>query len=162
MFRSTTCRAGANGHDGEGHQHGHHDHGRRDDEHRLVRERRNPVLLRQQLDRVGERLEDAEGADTVGAVAVLPQREQPPLEPYQQAATVSSAEEHDEDHGQRSAAVRSSLGLELADAALPDSASHGSDGSHRQAGDRRGQGRQCAHDEAMRRVTDLTSTASLL
>ena len=60
---------------------------RGEDEDGLVREGRDPVLLREDLDHVRDDLEQAEGPDAVGAVAVLQEREQPPLEPDQAAAT---------------------------------------------------------------------------
>ena len=70
-------------HDGKGHEDGHDDDGRGDDEYGLVGERRYPILLEEDLDHVGEHLGQAEGAYPVGSVAVLPEAEEPALEPYE-------------------------------------------------------------------------------
>ena len=53
------------------------------DENRLVGERRHPVFFEEELDHVGHDLEQTERSDPVGAVSVLPNGEQPPLEPDQ-------------------------------------------------------------------------------
>ena len=57
--------------------------GRRDDEHGFVGERRNPVLLEENLDHVRQYLQQPERTDAIRAVAVLPERQQPPLQPDQ-------------------------------------------------------------------------------
>src|SRR5512143_2109260 len=69
------------GDDGEGHQDGRDDDGRGQDEDRPVGERRHPVFLEEELDHIGQHLEDAEGADPVGAIALLPEAEQAALQP---------------------------------------------------------------------------------
>ena len=83
MFRSLTMIPGATGSTANDIKHRHHDDGRSQDEHGLVRERRNPVFFHEDLDDVGHDLKQAERSDAIGAVAVLPQGEQPPLEPDQ-------------------------------------------------------------------------------
>src|SRR6185295_7014920 len=51
------------------------------DEHRLVRERRNPVFLHKELHSISHHLEESERSDAIWPVPVLPQGEQSPLEP---------------------------------------------------------------------------------
>ncbi len=46
---------------------------RREQEGRLVHEGRHPVFLEEDLDHVGHHLQQTEGADAIGPIAVLPQ-----------------------------------------------------------------------------------------
>src|SRR5512143_250336 len=81
----------------KGHQNNKHDHGWRDDEYRLVRERRYPVFLRQDLYHVGNDLQQAEGPDPVRSVSVLPEPEKTPLEPDESGSDRHHHTEHPED-----------------------------------------------------------------
>ena len=71
----------------------------------LVGKRRNPVFLEEDLDHVGHDLQQAEWANPVRAIAILPQREQPALEPDQPG---SDSERHDEDAEDRQLSDRGS------------------------------------------------------
>jgi hypothetical protein len=71
--------------DRKGHEHDHHDHGGRDNENRLVRERWYPVFLGKNLDHVGNNHEYPARPYPVRAIAVLPEPEQPPLDPDKQS-----------------------------------------------------------------------------
>ena len=85
---------GANGQHGERQQYRHHDDGRRDHENSLVREGRNPVFLGEDLDHVGEHLQQAERPYAIGSVAVLPECQKPAFYPDEQRR---EAERHDQD-----------------------------------------------------------------
>ena len=82
--------------DDEGEQRRDQHQGRRDHEHPPVGERRRPVFLEEDLERVGEHLQQAGRADPVGAVAVLDEAEQPALVPDQ----AGGDGEHDDEHEQ--------------------------------------------------------------
>ena len=88
--------AGRDRDDQEPEQPGHHDHRRSEHEEEAVRERRHPVLLPDQLDGVGDRLQQSERSDAVRSVALLDQREQPPLDPHQEAGEREHADQHAE------------------------------------------------------------------
>src|SRR5208283_5089622 len=72
------------------------------DEYGPVGEGRYPILLEEDLDHVGEYLGQAEGAYPVGSVAVLPEAEEPALEPYEACGDRQRRDEHgnDDDKGE--------------------------------------------------------------
>src|SRR5262249_50196169 len=78
-----------------------HDDGRSQDEHGLVRERRNPVFFHEDLDAVRHHLKQSKRTDAIGAVPVLPQGEQPSLEPDESGRGGERDDENPEDrqHG---------------------------------------------------------------
>ncbi len=88
---------GAQGHHGKGHQHRDHDRHRGEHEDEPVGEGRDPVLLEEDLDHVGDDLEQPERADPVGAVAVLPESQQTSLVPDQQRRQGQHDPEDDDD-----------------------------------------------------------------
>ncbi len=67
-----------------------------EDEDRLVREGRDPVLLGEVLDRVGDDLEQAQRADPVRPRALLQEAQEPPFEPYAEGGDDEDAEEDDQ------------------------------------------------------------------
>ncbi|OPY61183.1 MAG: hypothetical protein A4E57_04264 [Syntrophorhabdaceae bacterium PtaU1.Bin034] len=73
--------AGCERDDGEGHEHRNDDDGRGNDEYDLVGEGRNPVLFEKNLDHVRKDLKQSERAHSVRSVPVLPECQQPPLQP---------------------------------------------------------------------------------
>ena len=89
------------GHDCKRHEDRHDDDRRGDDEYGLVGKRRYPILLEEDLDHVGEHLGKAEGPYPVGSVAVLPEAEEPPLEPYEAGCDRQRCDKHcgDENEG---------------------------------------------------------------
>src|SRR5690606_24721677 len=101
-------------HDREAEQHRDRDDRGRDDEHRLVGERRYPILFQEDLDHVRERLKDAERSSAIRAVTVLPPREQPPLDPRQERRGDEKREEqHDDEEEHRDDAHRTSPAVSL-------------------------------------------------
>ena len=74
-----------------------------------VGERRDPVLLDEDLDHVGHDLQQAERADAVGAVAVLPQRQQAPLAPRSARRRRSAATSRMPTHDEQAMRRRSSI-----------------------------------------------------
>ena len=70
-------------------------------EHAPVGERRHPVLLEEDLERVGQHLQQAGRADAVGAVAVLHEAEQPALVPDQAGGDGERDDQHHQDRQQR-------------------------------------------------------------
>ena len=91
--------SGRDRHDRERQQHGHDDHRGRHDEHRPIGERRDPVFLGEDLDRVGDHLQQAERPHAVRPVAVLPERKQSPLHP-DEAGRERQSDEEDAKHVQ--------------------------------------------------------------
>ena len=70
-------------------------------EHGAVGEGRDPVFLGEDLDHVGDHLQQAERADAVGPEAVLEEAEQAPLEPDEQRRACPCATREDgDDHEQ--------------------------------------------------------------
>src|SRR5262249_10897521 len=67
-------------------------------ENGFVCEWRNPVLLHENFDTVSHHLEQSERSDAIGAVAVLPQCEQPPLEPDEPGRQGQRNDKDAEDH----------------------------------------------------------------
>ena len=98
---SKTFDAGRHRNDQEPEQPGDHDHRRREHEEEAVGEGRDPVLLPDQLDGVGYRLQQSERSHAVGSVALLHQREQSALDPHQQAGERQHADQHAEDVEER-------------------------------------------------------------
>ena len=85
------------GEDDEREQDGDEHDGRRQDEDGLVGEGRYPVLLGEDLDRVGEDLQQARRPDAVGTVAVLPDAQQAALHPDQPGGDRERHDQHPED-----------------------------------------------------------------
>src|SRR5699024_2128769 len=90
---------------------GDHDDARRDDEYRLVHERRDPVFLEEDLDHVGNHLQNAERPRAVGSVAILPQAQHAALDPDQQGGNQHDADEDDQDLNQLDEDVEQTHGL---------------------------------------------------
>ena len=88
----------AEGHHHEAHQHARGDGGWGQGEDHPVGERRHPVVLGEQLDDVGDDLQQAEGAEPIGPQPVLPEAQQPPLPPDQQPGSGKRPAEHRHDH----------------------------------------------------------------
>src|SRR5690606_7760911 len=100
------------------HQHSSHRNDWRQHEQLLVDEARDPVLLENELHHVGDGLADPERADTVGAVPVLPQAEQPPLQP-DQVGDDEYRRQQDDDHLHDLEQQRDQLGREPTHHAAP-------------------------------------------
>src|SRR5262249_12602680 len=83
--------------DGVAEQRGNYDYRRGDDEDRLVGEGRNPIFLGEDLDHVGQHLQQSERADTVRPITILPQGQQPSLQPDQAGADGHCGEQHADD-----------------------------------------------------------------
>ena len=89
--------AGSKRNHGKGKQHSDYDHRRRQHKDRFVRERRDPVLFGEDLDHVGQHLQQSKWADSIRSIAVLPESEQSSLDPDESGS-------QSQDHGnQRSA-----------------------------------------------------------
>src|SRR5262245_45326405 len=87
--------------DGVTEQRSNYDYRRGDDEDRFVGEWRDPILLGENLDHIGQNLQQSERADAVRPIPVLPQGQQPSLQPDQAGADGHRDEEHAKDDQQR-------------------------------------------------------------
>jgi len=74
--------------------------GRRHHEDAPIGEGRHPVLLEEDLEGVGQHLEEAGRAHTVGAVPVLQEAEEPPLVPDEPGGDREHRDQHPEDDEQ--------------------------------------------------------------
>ena len=87
----------AEGDDGDGDQRAGERDDRREDEERALDGERHQVFLEEELDAIGERLQQAEGADAGGSPAVLDAAEHLALEQHRVGDRRQRDDEHDGD-----------------------------------------------------------------
>ena len=92
---TVTCCA--EGHDGDGDERAGERDDRREDEERALDGERHEVFLEEELDAVGERLQQAEGADARGSPAVLHAAEDLALQQHGVGDRRQRDDEHDDD-----------------------------------------------------------------